>query len=175
MDAVVAPPRNLWKVVGIGLTVAVLLLIIAGALIAYVSRNSDLPVPTSTARTAISQFAAIAASTISAALLLGATLSLTEAARSSDNRGALRPWFVVVFAAGVVILLGCVAQIWNIATTDTPSSGPVGVVQSSGWNAKLSQLLPFVAAGLLALTAIVFANLRAPICGNPEIEATPPG
>jgi hypothetical protein len=76
MDAVVAPPRNLWKIVGIGLTIPVLLLIVAGALIAYASRHNDLPIPVSTGRTMINVFATIAVSTISAALLLGAMFAL---------------------------------------------------------------------------------------------------
>jgi glycerol uptake facilitator-like aquaporin len=174
MDAVVAPPRNLWKIIGIALAIAVLLLILAGALLAYSERHSVQGFTVSTTRNMIRQFATIAANTISAAMLLGATLALTEAARSADNRNALRPWFVLVFAAGIVIVLACVAQIWNIATSDT-STGSIGFSQSLDWNEKLSQLLPYVAAGLLALTALVFANLRAPISESPEIEATPPG
>jgi hypothetical protein len=175
MDAVVAPPRNLWKIVGIGLTIAVLLLLGAGATIAYAARHGSSLASVSTTRTMIGEFATVAASTISAALLLGATLALTEASRTSDNRGALRVWFVVVFAAGVVIVLACLAQVWNIATTDNSSASPIGFAQSLGWNEKLSQLLPFVAAGLLALTALVFANLRAPVSESPATEATPPG
>ena len=57
-----------------------------------------------------------------------------------------------MFAAGVVIVVACIAQIWNIATTDSQAS-TLGLTSSTGWNQTLSQLLPYVAAGLLALTA----------------------
>jgi hypothetical protein len=94
--------------------------------------------------------------------VLGALLTLVQAARVASDPPRLRPLFALTFAFAVVILVLCAYSAWDVLTlTNSVRSGPFASV--TDWNSRLAALMPRIAAGVLAGCAMVLANRRAPL------------
>jgi hypothetical protein len=161
MDEEFAPlDRSFWSQIAIALLAAYALYLLAGVLYSYAVLN--FPGGNVPCRIRIESIAAVGASVAGAIFVLGALLTLVQAARVASDPPRLRPLFALTFAFAVVILVLCAYSAWDVLTlTNSVRSGPFASV--TDWNSRLAALMPRIAAGVLAGCAMVLANRRAPL------------
>jgi hypothetical protein len=148
---------NPWLVVGICLVVAALLIALGGL-------AAGLALDEGTLRQQLVAIAQTSANLPTAILVLAAVLAFIPASRAAAEPRRVRGWFALGFAIGIAVALLSLFSVWDIAFPD--DNGIAGAVRPDGWDYKLAQLLPRLAAALLGATATVIATGNAPIASS---------
>ncbi len=156
--------NDVWHVVALSLILAAALYILAGVL-------SSLSIDGASTRQRLEAISAFGGHVLTAGLVLAGVVVLLHLSRSADA-ARVRPLLIIALAiAGIVVLL-TIFSVWDIITASAGDSRLLGA--TGKWQARLSGVLLVVAAGFMAIVAMVTANRAAAISGSRASASLPP-